>query len=107
MPKREYEIRTGAPSKLPLRDLIHCTRIVRIGDAVDPDYATVVNRDIFGQNASIKCRGLQAKSSYSSPVRTCARPLPKLQSASEFVTMETTISFGSTPQLFNSSQSFA
>jgi ribosomal protein S18 acetylase RimI-like enzyme len=41
MPKREYEIRASAPSKLPLRDLSHCTRIVRTGDAVDPDSAAV------------------------------------------------------------------
>jgi hypothetical protein len=41
MPKREYEIRASAPSELPLRDLIHCTRILRTGDAVDPDSAAV------------------------------------------------------------------
>jgi hypothetical protein len=41
MPKREYEIRASAPSELPLRDLSHCTSIVRTGDAVDPDSAAV------------------------------------------------------------------
>ncbi len=41
MPKREYEIRASAPSKLSLRNLSHCTRIVRTGDAVDPDSAAV------------------------------------------------------------------
>jgi hypothetical protein len=41
MPKREYAIRASAPSKFSLRDLSHCTRIVRTGDAVDPDSAAV------------------------------------------------------------------
>ena len=41
MPKREYEIRARAPSQFSLRDLSHCTRIVRTGDAVDPGAAAV------------------------------------------------------------------
>ena len=41
MPKREYEIRASHPSKFPLRDLNHCIRIVRTGDAEDPDSAAV------------------------------------------------------------------
>lgn len=41
MSKPEYEIRARVPSRIPLRDLSHCTKIVRIGDAVDPDSASV------------------------------------------------------------------
>jgi GNAT superfamily N-acetyltransferase len=41
MSKNEYEIRARVPSKVPVRDLSHCTKIVRIGDAVDPDSASV------------------------------------------------------------------
>ena len=41
MPKREYKIRAIAPRNFSLRDLSHCARIVRTGDTVDPDSATV------------------------------------------------------------------
>jgi hypothetical protein len=41
MPNPEYEIRVRVPSKIPLRDLSRCIKIVQIGDAVDPDSASV------------------------------------------------------------------
>jgi GNAT superfamily N-acetyltransferase len=41
MPTAEYEITSRAPSKIPLRDLSRCIKIVQIGDAVDPDSASV------------------------------------------------------------------
>ncbi len=45
---------------------------------------------------------------YNSPVRNCARALPKLQSASVLVTIETMTSLASIPQeSFNSRQSSA
>ena len=46
--------------------------------------------------------------SHNSPVMNCALPFPKLQSAAEFVTIETMTSFGSMAQLsFSSRQSSA
>ncbi len=45
---------------------------------------------------------------YNSPVRNCARPLPKLQSTSVLVTIETMTSLASIPQeFFNSRHSSA
>lgn len=41
MPNREYEIRASAPSQFSLKDLSRCSRIVRVGTAVDPDSAAV------------------------------------------------------------------
>jgi GNAT superfamily N-acetyltransferase len=40
MPNPEYEIRARVPSKIPLRDLSRCIKIVRTGNAVDPDSAS-------------------------------------------------------------------
>ena len=37
----------------------------------------------IGDTTQQKCRGPSDEDRYSSPVRNCARPLPKLQSASE------------------------
>lgn len=41
MPNPECEIRVRLPSKIPLRDLSRCIKIVQRGDAVDPDSASV------------------------------------------------------------------
>jgi hypothetical protein len=52
--------------------------------------------------------GISRASAYSSPVRNCARPFPKLQSSAELMTKETTTSLEAMPQLtLNCSQSSA
>jgi hypothetical protein len=76
MPKREYAIRASAPSKFSLRDLRHCTRIVRTGDTVDPDSAAVI--PVFGS-----IFGLMpiANSSYNSLQGLLPDPAGKLECA--------------------------
>ncbi len=41
MPTVHYHIKAGAPSKVSLKDLSQCIGIVKAGNAVDPDSATV------------------------------------------------------------------
>ena len=37
MPPVQYDIKAGAPNRISLRDLSQCMRIIKAGDAVDPD----------------------------------------------------------------------
>ena len=74
---------------------------VRYTDAIRPKvwrriYCTMVSTDrLSSQGGAARMDRMMA---YSSPVLNCARPYPKLQSASALVTMDTITSLDSIPQ---------
>src|SRR5258708_35868376 len=62
--------------------------------------------DVWGNTLFQSCsyRHATLRSGASSPVRNCARPFPKDQSSSEFVTIDTTTSDGGMPHVDSNSR---
>src|SRR5207245_10978194 len=62
--------------------------------------------DVWGNTLCQSCgyRHATLRSGVSSPVRNCARPFPKDQSSSEFVTIDTTTSDGVMPHVDSNSR---